>query len=58
MNKRELTNYEELLIELVHYLAYGDRKDMGLTLKEVKHYLTKPIKSKGGKNKRKTGKGN
>jgi len=50
MGRRELTEFESLLIELVHFLAYGTDTEEGLTLKETKYFLTQPIASRGGKN--------
>ena len=47
---RELTEYEHLLVELVHFLSHGTQEEMGLTLKEVKSWLARPIHSKGGIN--------
>ena len=47
---KKLSDFEKLLTELVHFLAYGNQTEMGLTLRETISYLQKPIKSKGGKN--------
>jgi len=46
----KLTPNEELLVELVHYVAYGTEREMGLTLKETKLFLTRPIKAKSDYN--------
>lgn len=48
--RRELTEFEHLLVELVHFLAYGSDRESGLTLRETKRFLTKPIESKDGRN--------
>lgn len=47
---RKLTPFERLLVEIVHYLAYGDRLEMGLNLRETIRYLENPINSKQNKN--------
>jgi hypothetical protein len=47
---RKLSSFEILIVELVHYLSYGDQKEMGLTLRETKNYLQKSIPHKNGKN--------
>jgi len=39
-----MSEYEELLIELIFYLAHGTREEMGFDLKEIKHFLKSPIK--------------
>lgn len=44
-----MTKKEELLIELVHMLAYGSKHEMGLTLRETKQLLKKKMSSKGGR---------
>jgi len=48
MNK--LTPKQKLLVELIHYLAYGTQSELGLTLKELEAFLQKPIAAKGGRN--------
>ena len=47
---RKLSDFERLLVNLVHFLAYGTQREMGLTLRETTHYLQKPIPAKQGKN--------
>jgi hypothetical protein len=47
---RKLNDKEELLIELVHLLSYGSPKDLGLSLKELKYWLTKPIPTRENRN--------
>jgi hypothetical protein len=47
---KHLTEYEHLLVELVHYLAYGNDLEHGLTPHEIKEWLTKPLRRKEGKN--------
>jgi len=47
---KKLGKHEELLIELIHFLAYGTKTETGLTLKDTKNFLTKPIASKGDRN--------
>lgn len=47
---RQLTPKEELLVELVWFLAYGTEQEIGLGLKDTKNFLTKSISSKGGRN--------
>lgn len=49
MNK-QLTPREELLVELVWFLAYGNKEEVGLDLKDTKNFLTKSISSKNGRN--------
>lgn len=44
-----MTEYEKNLISLVHYLSYGSKGEMGLSLKEVLRYLQKPIPFKNNK---------
>lgn len=46
---KALTNQEELLVELVHYLTFGSDSEQGLPLKEVQKFLITPISSKDGK---------
>lgn len=48
--KSELTIREFLLVELVHFLAYGDEVETGLTLEETIRFLRTPIRSKDGLN--------
>jgi len=45
-----MSDYEEKLVELVHFLSRGSKKHQGLSLKEVKELLYKPIISKRGMN--------
>jgi len=40
---------EKCLIELVHYLASGNKGELGLTLKETTEFLLKPIASRDNK---------
>lgn len=47
---RKLTEQELLLVELVHFLAYGSPLETGLTLKETLRWLEQPISSKQGRN--------
>jgi len=47
---KKLTNYEELLIELVHLITSSNKAEVGLSLKDTKAFLTKPIAAKGGRN--------
>lgn len=49
-SKAELTHREMLIVELVHFLAYGDEAHLGLNLKETFDFLTKKIRSKDGRN--------
>jgi len=44
-----LNEYEHLLIELVHYLSYGNDLEHGLTPQEIKEWLIHPIPHRGGK---------
>lgn len=44
-----MTDYEKNIIILVHFLSFGSRSEMGLSIKEVLRYLEKPIPSKNGK---------
>ena len=46
----KLSDNVKILVELVHYLSYGNEKEMGFTLKEVLSFLETPIKHKNGKN--------
>lgn len=43
----KLTNYEELLIELIVLLTSSKNGEAGLSAKEVKSLLSSPLKSKG-----------
>lgn len=43
---RELTEYEENLIELVHFLSFGSKAQYGLALREVKKFLVTPVRDK------------
>ena len=47
---RELSEFEENLVELVHFLAYGSAKERGLTLREVKQFLATTLKDRKGRN--------
>ena len=47
---KTLSPKEELLVELVHLLAFGDADEMGLNLEEVKRLLLRPINAKNGLN--------
>lgn len=49
MNKK-LSEYEELLVELVHYVSSTVNNEKGLPAKELKSFLTRPIPHKNGKN--------
>lgn len=46
----KLSEHEEHLVELVHFLSHGSKKHAGLSLKEVRQFLYKPIASKRGRN--------
>jgi DNA-binding transcriptional MerR regulator len=43
---RELSEFEEHLVELIHFLAFGSKKQKGLTIREVKQFLNTPIKDR------------
>lgn len=47
---RYLTSKEELLVELVHFLAFGTELEHGMTHKEIRDFLVGPIKKKGNRN--------
>jgi hypothetical protein len=50
MNKpKKLTKFEKNLVALVHFLAYGNKLDFGLTLEETLDFIVKPIPHKGNK---------
>ena len=49
-NIRKLSEYEHLLVELVHFLSSGDREHMGLSILEIKRFLEQPIESKDRRN--------
>lgn len=52
-----MNEQEELLTELVHLLAYGKThvikgekwREIGLSVKETKHFLTTPLPDHGGR---------
>lgn len=48
--RRQITKQEEALVELVHFLSYGDEGHLGLDYAEMKSFLITPIQSKDGKN--------
>lgn len=45
---RQLTEYEENLVDLVHFLAFGSKSQYGLPLREVKRMLMTPVKDRHG----------
>jgi hypothetical protein len=45
----EVTSYEKSLIELVHFLAYGNKLEFGFTLEDTISFLTRPIPHKQNK---------
>jgi len=48
--RRQLTKQEEALVELIHFLSFGDEGHLGLSFEEIKSFLITPIQSKDGKN--------
>lgn len=43
---RELTEYEEYLVELVHFLSFGSRSQYGIPLRDVKKFLVTPVRER------------
>lgn len=50
MSHRHLSSFEENLVELVHFISFGTELEHGLTHKEVRDFLVRPIKRKQGRN--------
>ena len=43
---RELSEFEENLVEIIHFLAAGSNKHLGLSTREIKRFLITPVKEK------------
>ncbi len=46
--KRELSSFEEALVELVHFLSSDAHALGGQTPRTIRKFLTSPVASKGG----------
>lgn len=44
---QKLGEYEENLVDLVHFLAQPNGEEAGVTLRDIKTFLTTPIPSHG-----------